>query len=123
MKRVRNYLVIASLLLLVSGCTDSKEAKKSASSGMKCGAGKCGANMFDGNSALTRKKRNILSQMRKNDTRRECVKKAKTTKEAYSCVKDPKTEKMTLKCGAGKCGRSMKVPKPTMKCGAGKCGS
>lgn len=112
-----------SLILILSACSDAKNAKKSSAPGMKCGSGKCGANMFDGNAALIKKKKNILSQMRKNDPRKDCVKKAKTTQETYDCVRDPKTHIMTLKCGEGKCGKAMKPQKSTMKCGIGKCGS
>jgi len=118
-------LLSLSLLLLLSGCSDEKQIPKgSASSGMKCGAGKCGANMFDGKGALAKKKKNILSQMRENDPRKSCVINAKTTKELYNCVRSPETKRMTLKCGEGKCG-SKKEQKsmPAMKCGAGKCGS
>ena len=120
------FYVILSLVLLslfVSACSDEKKALKSTAPGMKCGAGKCGANMFDGNAALVKKKKNILRQMRENDTRKECVKAAKSTRALYDCVRDPKTKKMTLKCGKSKCGTAMQVPKPAMKCGTGKCGS
>ena len=114
-----------TLLLLLSGCSDEKKVPEgSASSGMKCGAGKCGANMFDGKGALAKKKKNILRQMRDNDPRKECVIGAKTTKEAYKCVRSPETNKMTLKCGEGKCGNAKDQKKmPAMKCGAGKCGA
>lgn len=122
MKKIALVLLGASLLFL-AGCSDNKGAKKSSAPGMKCGAGKCGANMFDGNTALVKKKKNILKQMRKSDPREGCVKSAKSTKALYDCVRDPKTKKMTLKCGEGKCGTSMKAPKPAMKCGVGKCGS
>jgi len=111
------------MLLFLSGCSNEKDAKKSTAPGMKCGAGKCGANMFDGNAALAKKKKNILSQMRENDSRKDCVLQARTTKKLYNCVRDPKTKKMTLKCGEGKCGTAMQAPKPAMKCGVGKCGS
>ncbi len=123
---MKNIYVITSSLLLVlfvSACSDEKKVSKSSAPGMKCGAGKCGANMFDGNAALAKKKKNILLQMRKNDPRIDCVKKARTTKATYDCVRDPKTNIMTLKCGNGKCGTAMKEPKPVMKCGTGKCGS
>ncbi len=115
-------LNVGILVLLLSACSDEKRATKSSAPGMKCGAGKCGANMFDGNAALTKKKKNILAQMRENDPRKDCVKKASTTQATYDCVKDPKTHIMTLKCGEGKCGQAMKPQKPIMKCGAGKCG-
>jgi len=113
------FLLSISFLLLLSACSDEKTVLKgSASSGMKCGAGKCGANMFDGKGALAKKKKNILGQMREDDTRKECVIKAKNTKEVYNCVRSPKTNKMTLKCGS-----DMQKTEPTMKCGSGKCGS
>jgi len=107
-------LLIAILFLGFTACSQEKISKGTQSTQMKCGAGKCGANMFDGNSALAKKKKNILSQMREDDTRKECVIKAKTTKEAYACVRSPKTQKMSLKCGG---------ENTTMKCGAGKCGN
>ena len=133
-------VLLSSLLLFVSACSDAKKNPKgSASSGMKCGAGKCGANMFDGKGALAKKKKNILAQMREGDPRKGCVVDAKNTKALYDCVRSPKTQRMSLKCGdakeqekmpsmkcgAGKCGASMQEQKPeeTMKCGAGKCGS
>jgi len=92
---------------------------------MKCGAGKCGANMFDGNAALVKKKKNVTIQMRDDDPRRDCVAKASSTKEVYDCVRDPKTGKLSKKCGVGKCGDAMKETSPSssMKCGAGKCGA
>ena len=137
--------VTTLLLVLSTGCDnrdDSAKDSSPAAGGMKCGAGKCGANMFDGNAALVKKKKNITIQMRDDDPRRDCVANASTTKEVYDCVRDPKTGKMSkkcgeamestassssMKCGAGKCGSDMPKlePKkePTMKCGAGKCGS
>ena len=123
------YFVLAIAILFLSGCDYKKvdEGEAKSAPAMKCGAGKCGANMFDGNAALIKKKKNILSQMREDDTRRDCVKKAKTTKKAYDCVRDPNGKKMIMKCGAGKCGVAMQEKKPkaqaAMKCGAGKCGS
>ena len=72
------------------------------------------------NAALVKKKANISKQMRSDDPRRDCVASASTTKEVYDCVRDPKTGKMSKKCGVGKCGEAMKAS--SMKCGAGKCG-
>jgi len=119
------FILFISLLLFISACSEEKKSPKgSASSSMKCGAGKCGANMFDGKGALAKKKKNILGQMRESDPRKECVINAKTTKEVYNCVRSPETNKMTLKCGKGKCGSTKEQKKmPTMKCGEGKCGS
>lgn len=120
MKTTYLITLLFTLSISFSACSDTqKEAKGSASSGMKCGAGKCGANMFDGKGALAKKKKNILSQMRENDPRKECVIAAKNTKQAYNCVRNPDTKRMSLKCGIGKCGDTSKK---TMKCGAGKCG-
>ncbi|MCD6189913.1 MAG: hypothetical protein J7K14_00050 [Sulfurimonas sp.] len=118
---IRNILISVLLVIGFSACSDTnKEPKGSASSGMKCGAGKCGANMFDGKGALAKKKKNMLSQMREDDPRKDCVISAKTTKEVYNCVRSPETKKMTLKCGAGKCGsKNEQVKMPAMKCGSG----
>lgn len=113
------FLLLTSLLLI--SCGDKKEAKSTP--GMKCGAGKCGANMFDGNSALAKKKANILRQMREDDPREACVKSATTTKDAYNCVREKDGKKLTMKCGAGKCGTSKVQEESAMKCGAGKCGA
>ena len=111
-------LFLSSLLLLTfSGCNEKKEPPKSVASGMKCGAGKCGANMFDGNSALAKKKKNILSQMRDNDSRKDCVIGALSTKEAYDCVRDKTSGKLSLKYP-----QNFMPKSSTMKCGVGKCG-
>ena len=117
---MQNIIISLILVFFISACSNEKEAKKSVGSSMKCGAGKCGANMFDGNIALAKKKKNILHQMREEDTRKDCVLKAKTTKAVYDCVRDVKTKKMTLKCGAPEI---TSKSKSAMKCGAGKCGT
>ena len=118
---MKSLLLISSIiLLLLSGCSEKKEQENSAG-GMKCGAGKCGANMFDGNSAIAKKKKNILLQMRKDDSRKDCVISAKSSKAVYDCVREPNGKKLTMKCGTGKCGAD-NAPQSTMKCGAGKCG-
>lgn len=106
--------VIIFLLVFNSGCNDRDESAKASSAaenGMKCGSGKCGAGMFDGNAALAKKKANIIVQMREDDTRRDCVTKAKNTKALYDCVRDPESGKLTKKCGVMK-------EDETMKCGA-----
>ena len=131
------FTLFVTLFLL--SCSNQQEEQSAP--GMKCGAGKCGANMFDGNSAMDKKKKNILRQMKDDDTRKDCVINASSTKEVYNCVREPKGKKLTtkcgtetqesskMKCGAGKCGASMqekpkkKKAEPTMKCGAGKCGA
>jgi len=112
----KTMLVSSLAILILGGCTsqEPKEGKKTVKD-MKCGAGKCGANMFDGNAALDKKKTNVLSQMREDDARKDCVIASKTTKTLYDCVRDPKTGKLSLKCGSGK-------KEPAMKCGTGKCG-
>jgi len=115
---IKIFILISLIILVFSGCNEKKEPPKTVSSGMKCGAGKCGANMFDGNSALDKKKKNILSQMREDDSRKDCVIAALSTKEAYNCVRDKETKKLTLKCGTGLAEKAS-----VMKCGAGKCGS
>ena len=117
---MQNIIISFILAIFISACSNEKETKKSVGSGMKCGAGKCGANMFDGNLALAKKKKNILKQMKENDTRKDCVLKAKSTKAVYNCVRDTKTKKMTLKCGATDIASKNKS---VMKCGAGKCGT
>ncbi|PHR54169.1 MAG: hypothetical protein COA44_14065 [Arcobacter sp.] len=120
-------MTTAALTILVlgagiSGCGEKKEEKASVP-GMKCGADKCGANMFDGNSALAKKKKNILKQMREDDPRKDCVIAAITTKDAYNCVREPNGKKLIMKCGVGKCGSEKdRAKEPEMKCGAGKCG-
>lgn len=119
MSELKNILLTILIITAFSACGEKKEPPKTVDSGMKCGAGKCGANMFDGNSALEKKKKNILSQMGENDKRKNCVISATTTKEVYECVRNPETKKLSLKCGDGKCGTT----EPAMKCGAGKCGA
>lgn len=115
---MKNLLMASFLLLSLSACTKEKIEKGTHAnpSMSKCGIGKCGANMFDDNAALSKKKKNLLSQMSKDDKRRECVKKSTSTKDAYDCVRDPQTKKLSLKCGA------KEMQAMPMKCGAGKCG-
>ena len=140
---MKSTLVLFFLLGVNLGCSSDRDDRPkqgtTAGNGMKCGAGKCGANMFDSNAALSKKKANIVKQMQEGDPRRDCVINATTTKEVYNCVRDPETGKLSksfstntskessMKCGVGKCGASMKKPEPkkepAMKCAAGKCGS
>ena len=127
MRKLSSVAIVA--LLLFSGCSSEKEKKKSDVAGMKCGAGKCGANMFDSNKALSKKRKNILDQLKEDDPRKDCVLKAKTTKTLYDCVRNPMTGRLSIKCGSsadlqsgggmkcgdGKCGASMATPKPVPK--------
>jgi hypothetical protein len=115
-------LFIIMIVILLSACMEKKEQNSnSVSMSMKCGAGKCGANMFDGSSALAKKQKNILSQMDDNDRRKDCVIGAKTTKDVYNCVRDD-SGKMRLKCGVSNEVNTMPTKETKMKCGAGKCG-
>jgi len=119
-------LLTITTLLLFTGCTDKEKDKSLTEGGMKCGAGKCGSSMVDGSAVLVKKKVNILDQMKKEDKRRECVLKAKTTKALYNCVRDPETGRLTIedttkrfKAVEKKAPR--KESNATMKCAAGKC--
>ena len=119
-------ILLVTLLAAASitvGCSDKKGDGKASltEGGMKCGAGKCGASMVDGNTIVAKKKKNILSQMRKDDPRKDCVIKASSNKALYDCIRDPETNRLTTKCGAGKC--NSENNDVTMKCGAGKCSS
>lgn len=102
-RTVTKSLLILLLLGAGLGCSNDRDdrSKNSATAGsiMKCGAGKCGANMPEGNSALAKKRMNILSQMREDDSRRDCVTKAQNTKALYDCVRDPETGRLSTKCG------------------------
>jgi len=98
---IKTRLLVLITLVVISGCEDKEQRDPGASaSGIKCGAGKCGANMIDGNSALAKKKKNILFQMQEDDRRKDCVLKAMTTKAIYDCVRNPATGKLSLKCGS-----------------------
>ncbi len=118
---------LASILLftalLVSGCTDKENKESLTEGGMKCGPGKCGASMVDGSAILVKKKMNILKQLAEDDTRRDCVLKAITSKELYTCVRVEETGRLSTKCSSD---NTVQIPKkeiPPMKCEAGKCGS
>ena len=118
MKKV--FLLFLTAVLFF-GCVDKKDDKKKVAD-MKCGAGKCGANMFDGNAALAKKKANIIRQLKDGDKRKDCVAKAKSTKEAYDCVRNPKTGRLSIKCGSVALEKQkLKQKEPAMKCEAGKC--
>ena len=118
-------LSLLTLTLLLTGCSDKEKEKSLTEGGMKCGAGKCGSSMVDGSAVLVKKKVNILDQLTKEDKRRDCVLKAKTTKALYNCVRDPETGRLTIK----EIDRTFKavekkVPvkeENAMKCAAGKC--
>ena len=110
-------------VLLLSGCTDKEKKESLTEGGMKCGPGKCGASMVDGSSVLVKKKMNILNQLSQDDTRRECVLKAMTTKELYACVRVEDTGRLSTKCSSDNTKQTPKKEIPSMKCEAGKCGS
>lgn len=110
-------------LLLVSGCTDKEKKESLTEGGMKCGPGKCGASMVDGSAVLVKKKMNILNQLSQEDSRRDCVLKALTTKELYACVRVEKTGRLSTKCASDNTKHVPKKEIPSMKCEAGKCGS
>jgi hypothetical protein len=89
-------------LALLLGCSDKEKSKSVTEGSMKCGAGKCGANAANGSALLLKKKMNILDQMKKDDTRRDCVLKAKTTKILYNCVRNKITGRLSTKCDISK---------------------
>jgi len=144
---MRHTIFLSTLLMLtliLSACNNKEKEESITEGGMKCGPGKCGASMVDGSAVLVKKKMNILDQLKEDDTRRECVLAANTTKDLYSCVRVEETGRLStkcstdnvkqkseeaMKCEAGKCASGMKkeVPKKVessaMKCEAGKCGS
>ena len=124
---MKTKLFAVSLLsiLLLAGCTDKEKKKSLTEGGMKCGAGKCGSSMVDGSAVLVKKKLNITEQMRKDDPRRECVLKAKTTKELYNCVRVTETGRLSTKCSAENTKPKVAPKKETStaKCEAGKCSS
>ena len=107
-------------LLLLSACSDKENNESLTQSAMKCGPGKCGASMVDGSAVLVKKKMNILNQLNDDDSRRECVLNAISTKALYACVREEETGRLSTK------DNSKQIPKkevPTMKCAPGKCGS
>ncbi|KYJ85936.1 hypothetical protein [Sulfurovum riftiae] len=125
--------ITITAILLLAGCSDKEKEKSLTEGGMKCGAGKCGSSMVDGSAVLVKKKVNILDQLTKEDKRRDCVLKAKTTKALYNCVRDPKTGRLTVKetsistfkntIEATEKKAPKKADESIMKCQAGKCTS
>ena len=79
--------------------------------------------MVDGSAVLVKKKINILNQLREDDTRRDCVLNATTTKELYTCVRDQENGRLSTKCAADNTKQAPTKEVPAMKCEAGKCGS
>ena len=126
-RKIKTKLLSLSLLtitLLLTGCSDREKTKSITEGGMKCGAGKCGASMVDGSAVLIKKKMNILNQLKEDDSRRDCVLKATTTKILYDCVRAEKTGRLSIEDNANNI--TKQTPKkevPAMKCEAGKCGS
>ena len=120
--KLKIYTTALFTLALLSGCSGEKK-ESITEGGMKCGPGKCGASMVDGSAVLVKKKMNILDQLRVDDTRRECVLSAITTKELYSCVRVSETGRLSTKCSADNTKQAPKKEAPAMKCEAGKCGS
>ena len=111
-------------LALLSGCNDKEKTKSLTESGMKCGAGKCGASMANGSALLVKKKMNIIDQMEKDDNRRDCVLKAKTTKTLYACVRVSETGRLSTKCATDNTipkDVHKKEKESAMKCETGKC--
>ena len=120
--KLKIYTTALFTLALLLGCSGEKK-ESITEGGMKCGPGKCGASMVDGSAVLVKKKMNILDQLRVDDTRRECVLSAITTKELYSCVRVTETGRLSTKCSADNTKQAPKKEAPAMKCEAGKCGS
>ena len=125
-KMIKTLTITLITLTLFSACSGEKQKKSLTEGGMKCGAGKCGASMVDGSAVLVKKKVNILDQLKKEDTRRDCVLKAKSTKELYACVRVTETGRLSTKCSADNT-RPKAAPKKenasTAKCESGKCNS
>lgn len=139
--QIKLLLLSIFTLIVLTACSGDKPKESLTEGGMKCGPGKCGASMMDGSAVLVKKKMNILNQLREDDTRRQCVLDATTTKILYDCVRVEKTGRLstkcssdntkntqTMKCEVGKCGSGMEknIPKQEnveMKCAPGKCGA
>ena len=95
-------LSLLTLTLLFTGCSDKEKSKSLTEGGMKCGAGKCGSSMANGSALLVKKKMNIIDQIDENDSRRDCVLKAKSTKLLYNCVRNLETGRLTIEGNKGK---------------------
>jgi hypothetical protein len=128
--KILSLALLTLTALTLNACSDKEKEKSLTEGGMKCGAGKCGSSMVDGSAVLVKKKVNILGQLGKEDKRRDCVRKAKTTKALYNCVRDPQTGRLTVKETHTSSFKSTikpvkKAPKKaaesTMKCQTGKC--
>ena len=116
----KHIIFTLATLTLIVGCSGEKQKESITEGGMKCGPGKCGASMVDGSAVLVKKKMNILDQLREDDTRRDCVLKANTTKDLYACVRVEDTGRLSTKCSTD---NVKQKEKKVMKCEAGKCGS
>ncbi|RUM72062.1 MAG: hypothetical protein DSZ08_01750 [Sulfurovum sp.] len=122
----KQIMIIGVLFLaILSGCDNKEKTKSITEGGMKCGAGKCGASMANGSALLVKKKMNIIDQMDKNDSRRDCVLKAKTTKALYACVRVTETGRMSTKCSTDKTKPKVTPKKESgsVKCESGKYSS
>jgi len=116
--KISIVMAVTVAALVFAGCSsDSGEKESLTEGGMKCGPGKCGASMMDGNVVLVKKKSNMLEQMRESDSRRGCVIGAESVKELNECVRDSESGRLSIKCGDSE----MKND-PQMKCAPGKCG-
>jgi len=123
MKKIYLLSSLLTLTLLFTGCTDKEKEKSLTEGGMKCGAGKCGSSMVDGSAVLVKKKVNILEQLDKNDSRRDCVLKASSTKILYDCVRVGETGRLSTKCSSDNTKKAPKKVEAAMKCESGKCTS
>lgn len=120
---MKSNILLASLLTLTfafTACSNKDKEESITEGGMKCGPGKCGASMVDGSAVLVKKKMNILDQLKENDSRRDCVLKADTTKDLYNCVRVEETGRLSTKCSTD---NVKEKSEKAMKCEAGKCGS
>ncbi len=120
MKHSIHLSTLLVLTLILSACNNKEKEESITEGGMKCGPGKCGASMVDGSAVLVKKKMNILDQLKEDDSRRDCVLKANTTKALYACVRVEKTGRLSTKCSID---NVIQKSKEAMKCEAGKCGS